>query len=99
MIKATDHRGRPRVVVTGMGVVTPVGTGLDKTWKSLIEGRSGIRTIQSFDTSQHDTKFAGEVSDFDPSRWMDTKEVRRNDPFIKFAIASADMAMEDAKFK
>src|SRR5690242_18281930 len=99
MVKATDNKGRPRVVVTGMGLVTPCGTGLDKTWLALISGQSGIRPITRFDTTAFDTKFAGEVFDFDASRWLDAKEIRRNDAFIQFAIAAADMALEQAKFK
>lgn len=99
MVALTDHRGRPRVVVTGMGVVTPCGTGLDRTWASLIEGRSGISPIQSFDASQFATHFAGEVRDFEAERWMDPKEIRRSDRFIHFALACADMAMEDAAWK
>jgi 3-oxoacyl-[acyl-carrier-protein] synthase II len=99
MTQRTDSRGRPRVVVTGLGLVTPCGTGTDKTWKALIEGRSGIKPITRFATEQFDTKFAGEVLDFEPSRWMDSKEIRRNDPFIQFAIAAADMAIEDSGYK
>lgn len=99
MVALTDHRGRPRVVVTGMGVVTPCGTGLERTWASLIEGRSGIAPIQSFEASQFATRFAGEVRDFEPEKWMDPKEIRRSDRFIHFALACADMAMEDAAWK
>lgn len=95
----TDHKGRPRVVITGMGLVTPVGTGLEKSWSSLISGKSGIKGITHFDASAFDTKFAGQVHDFEPSKWMDTKEIRRNDLFIQFAIAAADMALEDASYK
>jgi 3-oxoacyl-[acyl-carrier-protein] synthase II len=82
-----------------MGLVTPCGTGLDKTWSALISGKSGIKPITHFDAAAFDTKFAGEVHDFEASRWMDTKEIRRNDLFIQFAIAAADMALEDAAYK
>jgi 3-oxoacyl-[acyl-carrier-protein] synthase II len=99
MVSYRDKRGRPRVVVTGMGCVTPCGTGLGKTWQSLIDGRSGIKPIKGFDTSGYETTFAGEVHDFEPSRWLDNKEIRRNDRFIQFAIASAEMALEDANYK
>lgn len=99
MIKATDKRGRPRVVVTGLGLVTPCGTGLAKTWPALIEGKSGIKPIRNFDPRDFDTRFAGEVHDFEPNRWLDGKEIRRNDRFIQFAIAAADMALEDASYK
>jgi 3-oxoacyl-[acyl-carrier-protein] synthase II len=99
MIKTVDHRGRPRVVITGMGLVTPCGTGLEKSWTALIEGRSGIGPITSFDAAPHETRFAGEVRDFDAKLWMEPKEVRRNDRFIQFALAACDMAMEDAAYK
>ncbi|MCK6549411.1 beta-ketoacyl-ACP synthase II [Myxococcota bacterium] len=99
MTQTTDKRGRPRIVVTGLGLVTPCGTGLDKTWDAMVSGRSGIKPIKRFDTTAFDTKFAGEVHDFDASRWMDPKEIRRNDTFIQFAVAAADMALEDAAYK
>lgn len=99
MTSMTDHKGRPRVVLTGMGAVTPCGTGLDLTWESLLAGKSGIGPITQFDATRFDTHFAGEVSDFDPAKWMGPKDVRRNDRFIQFAIASCDMAMEDAKYQ
>jgi 3-oxoacyl-[acyl-carrier-protein] synthase II len=98
MTSTTDKRGRPRVVVTGAGLVTPCGTGLEKTWSALIEGKSGIKRIKSFDPSAHDTQFAGEVQDFDASEWLDAKEIRRNDRFIQFAIAACEMAIKDAQF-
>jgi 3-oxoacyl-[acyl-carrier-protein] synthase II len=93
-----DPNGRPRVVITGMGLVTPCGTGLEKTWSSLIEGKSGIKPIEGFDASAYDTRIAGEVRDFDASTWLDNKEIRRNDRFIQFAIAACDMAMKDAAY-
>lgn len=99
MSQLKDSRGRPRIVVTGLGLVTPCGTGLDKTWNALIRGQSGIKPIKRFDAQAFDTKFAGEVHDFEASRWLDPKEIRRNDTFIQFAIAAAEMAMEDASFK
>lgn len=99
MPNTTDHKGRPRVVVTGMGAVTPCGTGLEKTWSALLEGKSGIKPITAFDTSRFGTTFAGEVHDFDASQWMDAKEIRRNDRFIQFALASSDMAMADAGYE
>ena len=98
MINTVDHRGRPRVVVTGMGLVTPCGTGLEKSWASLLEGKSGVGPITHFDASPFETRFAGQVWDFDPKAWMEPKEVRRNDRFIQFAIAACDMAMQDAAY-
>ena len=99
MVRMTDKKGRPRTVLTGMGCVTPCGTGLDKTWAALIEGKSGINVIESFDTTEFETRIAGEVLDFDPKEWMDAKEIRRNDRFIHFALAAAEMAMKDAAYE
>ncbi|MEO1339063.1 MAG: beta-ketoacyl-ACP synthase II, partial [Myxococcota bacterium] len=82
-----------------MGLVTPCGTGLEKSWSAIVEGKSGIASIEGWDTTKFDTKFAGEVRDFDATQWMDPKEVRRNDRFIQFAIAAGHMAVEDAKFE
>ena len=99
MGETTDSKGRPRTVITGMGLVTPCGTGLDKAWASIIEGKSGISPIEAWDASKFDTKFAGEVKDFDATQWMDPKEVRRNDRFIQFSIAACQMAVDQAKFE
>jgi 3-oxoacyl-[acyl-carrier-protein] synthase II len=82
-----------------MGVITPCGTGLAKTWDALVAGRSGIQPIAGFDASAFETRFAGEVRDFDASAYLDAKEIRRNDRFIQFAIAAADMAIADAAYK
>ncbi|MBK8014774.1 MAG: beta-ketoacyl-ACP synthase II [Deltaproteobacteria bacterium] len=100
MTNTTDARGRPRVVITGMGLVTPCGTGLDKTWRALIEGQSGIKNITLFDAEKYDTetRFAGEVQDFEAEKWFTPKEARRSDRFIHFALAAADMAMSDASY-
>jgi len=93
-----DSRGRPRVVVTGLGAITPCGIGVAETWDAVVAGRSGIKPITQFDASGFETRFAGEVTGFDPSRWMDPKEIRRNDRFILFAMAAADMALADAAY-
>jgi len=85
--------------VTGMGAVTPCGLDLGATWASILEGRTGIKPITQFDCSAFETRFAGEVRDFDPSHYMDKKEARRNDRFIHFAVAAADMAMDDAQYR
>ena len=87
---------RRRVVVTGLGVVTPVGIGNDRFWNSLMEGRSGVRRITTFDPSALDTQIAAEVADFDPSDFMDRKEARRNDRFVQFAFAAARIALDDS---
>lgn len=95
----TDHRGRPRVVVTGMGLVTPCGVGLQESWGAIAAGTSGIKKIESFDCAGYPTQIAGEVRDFDPKNWLDVKEARRNARFIQFSVAAADMAMEHADYK
>lgn len=82
-----------------MGALTPCGADLSTTWDNLVEGKSGIGPITQFDASDFTTKFAGEVDGFEPSKWMDRKEIRRNDRFILLAIAAAEMAMEDAAYK
>ncbi len=99
MTSTTDRKGRPRIVVTGMGLVTPCGVDLERSWAALLAGTSGIKPITSFDVSAFDTRIAGEVSDFDPAQWMDRKEIRRNDRFIHFSIAAAEMALKDASFQ
>ena len=87
---------RRRVVVTGLGLVSPVGIGVEESWSALVAGKSGIAPITLFDASTFPTRIAGEVKGFDPEKFMDRKEVRRNDRFIHFAIAAADMAFRDA---
>ncbi|GAB4298123.1 MAG: beta-ketoacyl-ACP synthase II [Ignavibacteriaceae bacterium] len=85
-----------RVVVTGMGAITPIGIGLDQYWKGLVEGRNGVGLITKFDTSAFDTKFAAEVKDFNPEDYLDKKTIRRLDPFSQYALVTAEMAMKDA---
>ena len=78
-----------RVVVTGVGTVTPVGNDHREFWGSLIDGRSGIGQITQFDASGFDVRIAGEVKDFDASPYLDAKEIRKTDRFVQFAIAAA----------
>jgi 3-oxoacyl-[acyl-carrier-protein] synthase II len=85
-----------KVVVTGIGVISPVGSGKDKFWQSLIEGKSGIDRIKSFDPGDFDSQVAGEVKDFDPENFLPRKEYRRMDRFSQFAVCASLMAMEDA---
>lgn len=85
-----------RVVVTGLGAITPVGHDKDQLWELLCNGKSGISNITSFDTTGHDVLIAGEASNFDPSKWFDKKEERRLDRFTQFAVASATLAIEDS---
>jgi 3-oxoacyl-[acyl-carrier-protein] synthase II len=87
---------RRRVVVTGLGIICPNGTGVEETWKAITAGKSGIGPITQFDASTFPTRIAGEVKDFQAEKWMDKKEVRRNDRFIQFAMAAAEMAMKDS---
>jgi 3-oxoacyl-[acyl-carrier-protein] synthase II len=87
---------RRRVVVTGIGPVTPVGTGVDSFWEGLTSGRNGVRTIQRFPIGDLPVSVAGEVPDFEPDRFLEPKEARRTDRFTQFSIAAAKLAMEDA---
>jgi len=82
-----------RVVVTGVGLVTCVGIGTEQTWESIRNGRGGIARITSFDPSAFTCQIAGEVKEFDPSKWIDRKEIKKMGRFIHFAIAASDMAM------
>ncbi|MCD6292603.1 MAG: beta-ketoacyl-ACP synthase II [Deltaproteobacteria bacterium] len=86
-----------RVVVTGIGMVTPLGTGVEKNWQRLLAGESGISPITSFDTEKFATKIAGQVTDFEVTDFIEAKETRKMDTFIHFALAAADMAMAMAK--
>ncbi len=88
-----------RVVVTGMGMVTPVGIGVEESWRSVCEGRSGIGPVTKFDASSFPSQIAGEVKNFKPEDFMEKQKVRRFDTFIHFAIAAARMAVEDSKLK
>lgn len=85
-----------RVVVTGLGVVSPIGNTVDEFWTNLTAGKSGAGPITYFDTTHFDTKFACQVKDFDPLNYMDRKLAQRVDPFTQFALASSDMAMKDS---
>jgi 3-oxoacyl-[acyl-carrier-protein] synthase II len=87
-----------RVVVTGMGAVTPVGNDVATMWRSLIEGRSGAGPITKFDASTFEVRFACEVKNFDPLQYMDRKEAKRADQFTQYAVAASKQAMEDAGF-
>jgi 3-oxoacyl-[acyl-carrier-protein] synthase II len=89
-------RLRRRVVVTGLGAVTPVGLGVQQFWESLMRGASGVGAITKFDTDGFDTKIAAEVKDFNPGDFMDKKEARRMDTFTQYAMAAARMAIDDA---
>ena len=85
-----------RVVVTGLGAITPIGIGVEEFWQGLIVGKNGVEPITKFDASNFDTKFAAEVKGFQPENYIDKKTLRRLDPFTQFAITTADMAFKDA---
>ncbi len=85
-----------RVVVTGVGLVTPLGTGTKKTWDNLVRGRSGIGPITRFDASDQASQIAAEVKDFNPSDWFEKKQVKNLDPFVQYAIAAAELAWQDS---
>ncbi len=86
-----------RVVVTGIGMISPLGVGNEATWQGLLEGRSGIGPITKFDASAYAARIAGEVKGFDPQKWIEKKEVKKSDTFIHYAVAAAQTAVDDAK--
>lgn len=88
-----------RVVVTGLGLITPLGTGVEKTWSALCAGRSGIARITKFDPADQDCQIAGEVKDFEPGDYMEKKDIKKMDAFIHFAVGASLMAVEDAGLK
>src|SRR5271169_4036041 len=88
--------GDRRVVVTGLGLVTPLGTGVEKNWEALMAARSGIGPITRFDTSDFSTKIAGEVPDFEPLDWIEKRDVRKMDLFIQYAMGAAEQAMQQS---
>lgn len=86
-----------RVVVTGLGAVTPIGNDVQTFWEGLLEGRNGVDLITHFDTTKFDTKFAAELKNFDPSIYIDKKQIRRMDRFTQFALSTSAQAIEDSK--
>jgi 3-oxoacyl-[acyl-carrier-protein] synthase II len=88
-----------RVVVTGVGLITPLGIGVEPTWEGLVAGKSGIGPITKFDASKHPTRIAGEVKGFRNEDWLPSKEVKRTELFIAYAIAASRMALEDSGLK
>src|SRR5690606_6039953 len=87
---------KKRVVVTGMGAVTPIGLSIDEFWDSMMKGKSGCAPITKFDTSKVTTKFACELKGFDPTNFMDKKTARRLDHFAQYGLAAASQAVADA---
>jgi len=90
---------RRRVVVTGVGLVIPVGIGVPEAWKNVCDGKSGIGPLTRFDTSGFDTRIAGEVKGFTPEKYIEKKEIKKMDLFIHYALAAAKEAVEDAQLK
>lgn len=88
-----------RVVITGLGAVSPFGIGVEKFWHSLVEGKSGISTSELIDVSKHVVKISGEVKNFNPEEYLDPKEAKKMDRFIQFAMIAADEAIKDAKLE
>ncbi|MFQ6109674.1 MAG: beta-ketoacyl synthase N-terminal-like domain-containing protein, partial [Candidatus Aminicenantales bacterium] len=86
-----------RVAVTGIGLVSPLGIGTEENWRALLAGQSGISLISRFDASDYSSRIAGEVKGFDPLRFIDKKDVRKMDLFIQYAMAAAQLAVEDAE--
>ncbi len=86
-----------RVVITGVGLVTPLGTGVDKNWQALMDGRSGIGPVTRFDVSDFPTRIAGEVKDFHAEEFIEKKEIKKMDLFIQYAVAAAKMAMDESQ--
>ena len=87
---------RRRVVVTGVGLVSPLGIGTEVTWRRLLAGESGIGPITRFDASEYPSRIVGEVAGFDPLEWVEKKEVKKSDTFIHYAIAASQFAVDDA---
>jgi 3-oxoacyl-[acyl-carrier-protein] synthase II len=90
------QRVERRVVVTGLGLVTPIGIGTEASWQACVSGKSGIGSITRFDAKELPTRIAGEVKGFEPELYMDKKEARRNDLFIQYGLAGAQMALQDS---
>ena len=88
--------GRRRVVITGMGMVSPLGNDVETTWENLLSGRSGAAPIQQFDASEYPVHFACELKDFDPANWIEKKQARRMDRFAQMIVAAASQARDDA---
>src|SRR5262249_13651351 len=93
---AVTNGTRRRVVVTGVGLVTPLGTGTERTWEGLVAGKSGVRAVTRFDASSLPVRIAGEVPDFDPARFIERRDIKKADAFAHYALAAAELAVADA---
>ncbi len=94
-----NNRNLKRVVITGVGAVTPVGIGVEQTWQALCQGKSGVSKITKFDSSNLKTHIAAELKNFQAEDYLDRKKIRRTDPFIHYALASAYMALDDSRLQ
>ncbi|HEY5552712.1 MAG TPA: beta-ketoacyl synthase N-terminal-like domain-containing protein, partial [Opitutaceae bacterium] len=83
-----------KVVVTGLGVISSLGSTAEEFWASLVAGRSGIKRVSLFDVSEYPCQIGGEITDFDATRYMDPKDVRRNDRYVHFAIGASRLAVQ-----
>ena len=93
------NRQKKRVVITGLGAITPIGNNLAEYWSGLLQGRNGVGAVTLFDASQHACQFAAEVIDFDPSQYLDKKDAKRMDRFAQFGVCASKQAIADAKFE
>ena len=91
-----SEKNKRRVVVTGIGAVTPLAVGAEQSWQSLCQGKSGVARITKFDPSDFKSQIAAEVKDFHPEDFLDKKKVRRTDPFIQYALVAARIALDDS---
>jgi len=91
-----DRALKRRVVITGLGAVTPLATGVEESWLKLCQGKSGVARITKFDPSDFNVQIAAELKDFNPEDFLDKKKIRRTDPFIQYALVAARMAIDDA---
>ena len=94
-----EQSTRKRVVVTGLGMLTPLGLGIEANWEALMAGRSGIGPVTKFDATEYKSRIAGEVRNFNPEDFLEKKAIKRMDDFIQYAVASARMAMDDSRLK
>jgi 3-oxoacyl-[acyl-carrier-protein] synthase II len=99
VLKTQENSCNKRVVITGLGVVSAVGTGIDEFWNNIISGKSGVSLIDTFDTSKHASKIAAQMKNFDPAAFMDFKASKRMDRFAQLAVAATSLALTDGNLK
>ncbi len=88
--------GKRRVVITGVGAITSIGSEKEEIWRNLVSGKNGVSAISRFDASAFDVNFGGEIKNFDPTKWLPAHEVRHHDPFTQYAIAAGDLCLSDS---